>query len=95
MRQDLWVFSFVDWPNVYEISLLKYFSSGIVHVEVDLATDHSPDTRTGADPGVPWKNGLDLGKGGNQEVALILGKFHSYETILFFISQSTQFLKKI
>lgn len=70
-------FSFVGWPNFYEVSILKYFSSGIVCIEVDLATDHSQDTRTDADPEVPWKNGLGPGKGGNQEVAHVLGEFHS------------------
>lgn len=77
MRQDLWAFSFVGWPNFYEVSILKCFSSGIVHIEVDLATDQSQGTRTDADPEVPWKNGLDLGKSGNPEVALILGEFRS------------------
>lgn len=62
-------------PNFSEVSVLKYFSSGVVHIGVDLVTDQSQDTRTDANPEVLWKNGLDLGKGRNQVVALVFGEF--------------------
>lgn len=77
MRRDLRVVPplYLGWPNFSEVSVLKYFSSGVVHIEVDLVTDQSQDTRRDANPEVPWQNGLDLGKGRNQVVALVLGEF--------------------
>lgn len=69
VRWDVWFIDFQYWNFITE-----KLHSGIVHIEVDLATDHSQDTRTDADPEVLWKNGLGLGKGENQEVALVLGE---------------------
>lgn len=74
--------SFVGWLHLYEVSILKYYSSGILPLGVDLATDLSQGTRTDADPGVPWKNGLDPRKDGNREAALVLGEFCS-KMVLF------------